>query len=48
MFKDQKIMVNQETSDMLKKRAIMEFQPQPNQFVSTLFLVGKEDGETVL
>ena len=44
MSKDQKILVNQEISDMLKKRAIRECQPHPNQFVSTLFLVGKKDG----
>ena len=42
--KDRKILVNQEISDMLKKGAIRECQPHPNQFVSTLFLVGKTDG----
>ena len=44
MSKDQKILASQEISDMLKKGAIRECQPDPNQFVSTLFLVGKKDG----
>ena len=44
MSKDQKILVNQEISDMLKKGAIRECQPHPSQLVSTLFLVGKKDG----
>ena len=44
MSKDQKILVNQGISDMLKKGAIRECQPHPNQFVSTLFSVGKKDG----
>ena len=45
MSKDQKIPVNQEISDMLKKGAIRECQPHRNQFVGTLFLVGKKDGD---
>ena len=44
MFKDLKILENQEIPDMLKKGAIRECQPHLNQFVSTLFLVGKKDG----
>ena len=44
MSKDQKILVNQEISDMLKKGATRECQPHPSQFVSTLFLVDKKDG----
>ena len=39
MSKDDKILVNPEISDMLKK----ECQPYPNQFVSTLFSVGKKN-----
>ena len=42
--KDQKILVNLEISDVLKKGAIRECQPHRNQFVSTLFLVGKKNG----
>ena len=41
--KDQKILVNQEISDILKK-----CRPHPNQFVSTLFLLGKKDGAIIL
>ena len=41
--KDQKILVNQEILDILKK-----CQPHPNQFVSTLFLVGKKDAAITL
>ena len=37
LSKDQKILVNQQISDMLKKGAIRECQPYPNQFLSTLF-----------
>ena len=44
MSKDQKILVNQEISDMLKKGTIREYKSNSNQFVSTLFLVGKKDG----
>ena len=43
MSKDQKILVNQEILDMLKKGAISECQPHSNQFVNTLLLVGKRD-----
>ena len=42
MFKDQEILVNQEISGMMKKGEIRESQPHPNQFVSTLFSVGKD------
>ena len=48
MSKDQKILVGQEISNMLKKWATRECQPHPNQFLSTLFLVGKKDGAIVL
>ena len=44
MSKDQKILVNQEISDMLKKGTTREYQSNSNQFLSTLFLVGKKDG----
>ena len=43
MSKDQKILVNQKISNMLKKVVIRECRPHSNQFVSTLFLVGKKD-----
>ena len=43
MSKDQKILLNQEITDMLKKGTIKECQPHQNQFMSTLFLVGKKD-----
>ena len=43
MSKDDKILVNPEISDMLKKGEIRECQPYPNQFVSTLFSVGKKN-----
>ena len=41
--KDQKILVNQEILDMLKKGAISKCQPHSNQFVNTLLLIGKRD-----
>ena len=43
MSKDQKILVNQEILDMLKKGAISKCQPHSNQFVNNLLLVGKRD-----
>jgi len=44
MKKEQKVLVDKEVSDMLRKGAIRLCQNQPNQYLSTLFLVGKKDG----
>jgi hypothetical protein len=42
--KDQKVLVEKEITEMLRKGAIRMCQNQPGQFLSAVFLVGKKDG----
>lgn len=44
VHKDQKVLIEKEITEMLRKGAIRMYQNQPGQFLSALFLVGKKDG----
>ena len=45
MSEQHSILVDQETSNLLEKRAIQKAETAKEEFLSNIFLVGKKDGE---
>ena len=41
---EERLLINSEIHEMLRKGAIQQVQPEPGQFLSNLFLVDKKDG----